>query len=218
MIEFNEIINKFKLNFIRDGISPNEANKAFGKANSADLEYLTDLCGTFSESSIFYKDDDLESLKKYTVPDTVVDFYCNFKPQNLPVLSGGIRLMALESIKEENSSASPSMYFIKYGLLTIATTIGGHVICLDLNKIDNNEPSVVIADYSFCSYNDDLNVIECINVPDEIADNYSDDEPIILSYSLIKSCLPQIATSFSEFLTQLSNEQYENIEAEYLLN
>lgn len=217
MVEFNEIVNKFKLNFIRDGISPNEANKAFGKANPADLEYLTDLFGTFSKSSTFYKEDDLESLKKYNVPDIVVDFYRNFEPQNLPALRGGVRLMALESIKEENSSASPGMYFIKYGLLTIATTIGGHVICLDLNQINNNEPSVVIADYSFCSYNDDLNVIECINVPDEIADSYSDDEPIILSYSLMKSCIPQIATSFSEFLTKLANEEYEDIETEYLL-
>ncbi|MEZ2737355.1 hypothetical protein, partial [Aneurinibacillus aneurinilyticus] len=96
--------------------------------------------------------------------------------------------------------------------------IGGHVICIDLNRINNNEPSVVIADYSFCSYNDELDVIECINVPDEIADNYSDDEPIILSYSLIKNCLPQISVSFSDFLTNLANEKYEDIETEYLLS
>ncbi|MEZ2737445.1 hypothetical protein, partial [Aneurinibacillus aneurinilyticus] len=84
MVKLNKIVNKFKINFVKNGIDPDEVNKAFGKANLDDLECLTDLFGVFSKSSTFYKEDDLETLKKYNVPDVVVDFYRNFEPQNLP--------------------------------------------------------------------------------------------------------------------------------------
>lgn len=164
----------------------------------------------------FYKENDLENLKSFLIPETIGNFYRDFEPQNLPALSGGIRLLGLEQIKKENASAVPSMFLVKFGLLTVATTIGGNVICLDLNAIKNGEPRILIADHSFCSYNDDLNVVECVIVPDDIADNYSDDEPIVLTYNLIKSCLPQIADSFSDFLIKLANEEYIDIENEYL--
>jgi hypothetical protein len=124
-------------------------------------------------------------------------------------LSGGIRLLDLEEMKVENSSAAPGMYLLKYGLLTIATTIGGHAICLDLNT---KQPCVVMADHAFCSYNDDLKLVECVLVPDEIAESYADDEPIVLSYALIKQCLPEIAASYQDFLLKLSNESYEDMD------
>jgi len=44
-----------------------------------------------------------------------------------------------------NSNLSQGAYLIKYGLITIATTISGNSICLDLNKVVNGEPRVVYA-------------------------------------------------------------------------
>ncbi|WP_167397446.1 SMI1/KNR4 family protein [Lysinibacillus mangiferihumi] len=216
MKKFTKIIERFEQNIIRDGLEANEAKEAFGQAKPDDLNNFTLLYETFAKWSAFYEEKDLENLKSYSIPETIVTFYRNFEPQNLPALSGGIRLLGLEQIKEENASAVPSMFFVKFGLLTVATTIGGNVICLDLNEIKNDEPSVLIADHSFCSYNDDLDVIECVIVPDDIADNYSDDEPIVLTYDLIKRCLPQVADSFSDFLNKLANEEYVDIENEYL--
>lgn len=216
MKKFTKIIERFEQNIIRDGQEANEAKQAFGQAKPDDLNNITLLYETFTKCSAFYKENDLENLKSYSIPETIVTFYRDFEPQNLPALSGGIRLFGLEQIKEENASAAPSMFLVKFGLLTVATTIGGNVICLDLNAIKNDEPRVLIADHSFCSYNDDLDVVECIIVPDDIADNYSDDEPIVLTYNLIKSCLPQVADSFSDFLIKLANEEYVNIENEYL--
>ncbi|MED4726903.1 hypothetical protein P9597_01905 [Aneurinibacillus migulanus] len=215
-MEFAKIITKFHRNFMRDGMAQEDVNKAFQQANTADLNSLLDLYGTYSESSSAYTKNELEDLKKYTVPDSVVAFYSNHEPHLVPTLSGGIRLMNLESIKVENSSAAPSMYLLKFGLLTIATTIGGHAICLDLDSTNDSQPRVVIADQAFCSYNDDLQVVECVLVPGDIAENYAVDEPILLSNTLIKQCLSEIAPSFREFLKNLSNESYENIEDDFL--
>lgn len=216
MKKFTKVIERFEQNLIRDGHEADEAKQAFGQAKPDDLNNITLLYETFTKWSAFYKENDLEDLKSFLVPETIVTFYRDFEPQNLPALSGGIRLLGLEQIKEENASAAPSMFLVRFGLLTVATTIGGNVIWLDLNVIKNDEPRALIADHSFCSYNDDLNVVECVIVPDDIADNYSDDEPIVLTYDLIKSCLPQVADSFSDFLIKLANEDYENIENEYL--
>lgn len=216
-MDYSQIINKFQRNFVRDGMNPDKVKGSFREANIEDLNYLLDLHGTYSESSLFYEKDALEELKNFTVNKTVIEFYRKYEPHNLPTLSGGIRLLALESIKVENASVSPSMHLLKFGLLTIATTIGGHAICLDLNTENNNEPRVVIADQVFCSYNEDLDLVECVIVPDSVAQNYTDDEPIILSYSLIEQCLPEIAVSFSEFLANLSNEIYENVEDDFLI-
>lgn len=216
MKQFTNIIQRFEKSIIRNGLKPNEAKEAFSQAKPEDLNDFTLLYETYAKWSAFYKEKDLENLKSYSLPETIVAFYRDYEPQNFPALSGGIRLLRLEQIKEENASATPSMFLIKYGLLTVATTIGGNVICLDLNEIKNDEPRVLIADQAFCSYNDDLDIVECVIVPDDIADNYSDDEPIVLTYDLIKSCLPQIADSFSDFLMKLANEEYEDIENEYL--
>lgn len=213
MKKFAKIIERFEQNIIRDDV---EAKRAFGQAKPDDLKNITLLYETFAKWSAFYKENDLESLKSFSISETIVTFYRDFEPQNLPALSSGIRLLGLEQIKKENASAVPSMFLVKFGVLTVATTTGGNVICLDLNSIKNDEPRVLIADHSFCSYNDDLDVIECVIVPDDSADNYSDNEPIVLTYDLIKSCLPQVADSFSDFLLKLANEEYVDIENVYL--
>lgn len=217
MPDLNSTVQKIKKNLLRNGMGFAEVNEAFGVGEPSKLSYLTDLFRTFSYWSNFYKDDELEGLKKFTVPEVVLDFYRNFEPQYLPILNGGVNLLGLEAIKEENASAIPSMYLLKFGLLTMATTIGGNVICIDLNG-NSDDPRVVVADYTFCSFNEELNVIECINVSDSIADNYLDNEPIVLTYDLIKECLPQIANSFSQFLRKIAEEEFENIERDYLIN
>jgi hypothetical protein len=214
MIDYEVLTAKIKLNSIKNGSHPNDIK--FGEAKISDLTYLTDLYDTYSYWSQFYRDNDLESLRGLKVPQSVVEFYAHFEPKSLPLLNGGIGLLDLAGIKEENSSGSPGLYLIKYGIITVATTIGGHSICLDINHLNDGEPRVIIIDYTFCTFNDDLDIIECLNGIEDIEKEYGDEEPIILSYEIVKKCCSEIAATFSEFLKKISNEEYPDLEDKYI--
>lgn len=214
----NEIVNKIRSNLLNSGISKNEVNAAFGLAINEDLKYISDLFETYSYWSQFYKKIDLSNLRYINMPEVVLDFYQNYEPKRLPMLNGDIKLLGLNALKEENSSAAPGMYLIKYGVITFATTIGGHAICLDLNEINDGEPRVIICENTYCSYNEDLNGVEIVNLLDDVSQRYGEDEPIMLSYELIKECLPEISRTFTGFLRNIADEVYINIEEEYLNN
>lgn len=216
MKDINEIVNTIKLNLINEGISKNEVDTAFGFAQREDLKYISELFETYVSWSSYYQEFELNYLKNVTVPEVIINFYRNFEPKRLPILNGGINLLGLNAIKEENSSAAPGMYLIKYGVITFATTIGGNAICLDLNETSGGEPRVIICDYTFCSHNEDLSGVEIVNVPDAVSQRYDADEPIMLSYELIKECLPEVCKTFSGFLRNIAKKVYNNIEEEYL--
>jgi len=216
MENYNMIIEKFKYSYLKNGLIEEDINKFFRKASDSDLEYLTDLFKTYSFSSQFYSEDDLENLKILTVPKKVIAFYKENEPQNMPILKSSVRLLSLNSIRDENSSGEPSMYLVKYGIIAIATTIGGNVICLDINELNDDEPRVLIVENQFCAYNDDLNCVEIISAPDDIVEEYDDDEPIELTYKNIKRCVTEVAKTFSEFMYKLANDEYSNIEKMFL--
>jgi hypothetical protein len=77
-MDFDQIINHFQRNFVRDGMDAQTVKEAFGEAQAHRLDYLIDLYGTYRESSSFYKSRDLEALKDYSVPDPIVTFYRYF--------------------------------------------------------------------------------------------------------------------------------------------
>lgn len=216
MENYKMIIEKFKYSYLKDGLIEEDTNKFFRKASDSDLEYLANLFKTYSFSSQCYSEDDLENLKELRIPKKVIDFYKDNEPQNMPILKSGVRLLSLKSIRDENSSGEPSMYLVKYGIIAIATTIGGNVICLDINDLNDDEPRVLIVENQFCCYNDDLNCVEIINAPDNVIEEYDDDEPIELTYKNIKRCITEVAKTFSEFMYKLANDEYSNIEKMFL--
>lgn len=213
MIDYEVLTAKIKSNLIKEGSHPDDIE--FGKAKQSDLSYLTDLYGTYSYWSEFYRDDALETLKNYKVPESVIEFYSNYEPKWLPILNGDIRLSDLEGIKDLNSSGPPGVYLIKFGIIAFATTIGGHSICMDLNQLNNGEPRIIIVDHTFCSYNEYYDQIECVNGVDVIEEEYGD-ELIPLSYYVINKCWPEITATFSEFISKIANEEFSDIEDEFL--
>lgn len=216
MGNYPTVVREIQNNLIRQGADKETVSEAFGNGQNEKLNYIKELYNTYSKYSQLYKEEDLQNLKNITTPHGILEFYENFEPKNLPILAGGITLLDLESIKNENSSAAPGMYLIKYGVIVFATTVGGHAICMDLNDIHNDEPCILICDYTFCSFNDDLAGVEVVNLPEDIANNYAPDEPIMLSYELIKKCLPEISKTFSGFIEGIANEIFSDIEKEYL--
>ena len=107
--------------------------------------------------------------------------------------NAGIYLLDLEAIKDENSSDAGGGVLLKYGLITIATTIGGDLVCIDLNDMKNNDPKVVIIEHWSCCSVDSV-------------ENYED----------VQEIEHLISETFSEFLWKLSGDEYEDFEDTYL--
>lgn len=204
MSEYKGIIEKIKLYLQRRGIEKECIEKSFVPCTDEHrLAALSKLYDFYSKwSAIFLEEDEeLVELKDYELPESVLNFYRDYEPNELPCLEGGIYLLNLEGIKDENSNSSPGAYLIKYGLVTIAITIGGNAICLDLNWIANGEPRVVYADNSWFSFNDEERKVEFSFYPFDI-----EEEDEFLTHSIIKKYLPQISQSFHGFLEMLSSE------------
>lgn len=168
-----------------------------------DLEVITNLFKTYSFSNSVYDEDELTNLSNYNVPEIVIDFYKKFSTLDGIDFGGDVNFLSLKGIKHENSELTPGALLIKYGLLTIATTTGGNVICLDLNSINDEEPRVVIADRTIFA---DKKII-VFKDGTMIKEN--------LSYKVIKKYVVEINSTFTGFLEMLINEEIDDVE-EYL--
>lgn len=222
---YDEIINKFKNKIIKDGMDEQDLTYIFSKASNDEMEVLTDLYKTFSYWSSTYEDEELICLKNYKVPDKVLQFYKEYNPIGNPMIFGGINLFGLNSIKEYNSTAFPDSYLIKYGLIVIGNTIGGNLICLDLNSIINDEPRVIGVDHTivYCSEEHGRPEIVARELSDEEIEQLENgtikEEELTewLSYENLIKYTPEISKTFSEFLFDLANEdsKFEDIESSY---
>jgi hypothetical protein len=214
--EYSTIIQKIQNSLLLKGYNQNDIAEAFGPAKEEKLHYLTDLFGTFAHCTEFYTEDDYINLTQIQLPDSIINFYRESEPHYLPILNGGIRLLGLDAIKDENCTGAPGMYLIRFGVLVFATTIGGNAICMDLQEIKGDSPRIVICESNFCSYNEDCHCVEAVWLPDEIAAKYEPDEPVVLTYELLKKCLPEVSPSFGSFLLSIANNQYTDIEEQFL--
>ncbi|EQB90157.1 hypothetical protein J2Z44_001714 [Clostridium punense] len=222
---YNDIIIKFRSRFLENGRSEEEINNTFIKAKTQEIEIMKNLYDTYVSSSSFYEDEDLRCLKNYEVPEKVIYFYKEYNPKGNPMLFGGINLFDLNTIREYNSTAFPDAYLIKYGIAVIGNTIGGNLICLDLNCVTNGEPRVIGVDHTIIYCSDEH------NKPEVVASEISEEEIKLLeagvikeedliewlSYETLVKYTPVIAETFSQFLLALSNEdaEFEDIENEY---
>lgn len=191
-MDYTKVVERFRRVFEKNGAIEDKEYPWFKQADSEQLNYLTELYETFSYWTRIYLNGELESLKNYRVPQSVIDFYAQCEPKGIPMTNAGIYMCDLETIKNENSSSSGGV-LLKYGLITIATTIGGELICIDLNHMKNDEPKVVIIEQSYCY-----------------------DAADIESYEYVCEIEHLISESFSEFIWKLSGDEYEDFEDTYL--
>lgn len=191
-MDYAKVVERFKKVFEGNGAVEDSEYPWFGQADKEQLTYLTDLYKTFQYWTQIYLDDELEALKDYKIPQSVIDFYAQYEPKDIPITNAGIYLLDLEAIKAENSTAGGGV-LLKYGLVTIATTIGGELVCIDLNDMKNDEPKVVIIEH-WC----------CCDVSD------------VESYEYVCEIEHLVAESFSEFIWKLSGDEYEDFEDTYL--
>jgi len=192
-MDYEKLMERFKNTFAKNGVTEELAGPFFGKADEEEIKYMTDLYSTFSYQSAVYLDGELETLKNYTMPKSVVDFYSMYEPKNDPMTNAGIRLCDLRTFMEENSCDGGGGVLIKYGVFTIAVTIGGELVCIDLNNMVNDEPRVVI-----------FNNWECCDVDG------------INSYEDIQKIEHLVSESFSEFLWKYSGDEYDEFEDTFL--
>jgi hypothetical protein len=197
---FEEIVKSIEAQITVDENCRDDKGHLFKKPSEKELEVLTNLYQTYSHSSSVYNEEELETLKSYTLPEKVVEFYKEFSPSVGIFLDCGVTLLSLEDIKRENSEFAPGAYIVKYGVVTIATTTGGNAICIDLNALTDGEPGVLIADQSI------LNSNYITVFPNGVIQEYE------LSYEVIRKFAPEISNTFTGFLKMLANREVDDVE------
>lgn len=222
---YNDIVNRFKNKFLEEGRSQEEIKNIFTKAKNEEIEIMENIYMTYSYWSSVYEEEELICLKNYKVPKKVVQFYEENNPKGNLMLSNGVNLFDLNTIKEYNSTAFPDAYLIKYGVMVIGNTVGGNLICLDLNCLTNDEPRVIGIDHTIIYCSDEKNKPEVVarTLSEEeiklLEEGLIKDEDLIewLSYETLVKYTPEISKTFTEFLFVLSDEnsRNEDIEGKY---
>jgi len=128
------------------------------------------------------------------------------------MLDSYVNLLDIEAIFREKEDHEPGCYLAEYGVFVIAVTVGGNVVCLDTNDVTDGDAAILISNLDFCMYNDEKDIVEAVDIPDDVYDDYSGNGPILLNYDIIKRSLPKIADSFYEFMLKLSKNEYDDIE------
>lgn len=173
-----------------------------------DIESVENLFGIATEAQ-------LKQLRELMGSDAykVIEFYESYQPIDVPMLPCYLSLLDIDSIIEENTYGEPGKYLAKYGVFTFGVTVGGNVVCIDTNNVNNGDPVVLIADSGFCYYDEDEDEVVVALIPDEVEDKFDLSEETILDYESIKLCLKEISHSFVDFLIKLSEGQYDDIES-----
>ncbi len=166
----------------------NEEKKLFVKATDEQLKSLVNLIGEEATE--------------------VISFYRDYQPYEMPMLDCYLALCDIEGMIEENTSVDTGKYLSDYNIFVFAVTIGGDIVCIDTNNMQNGDPSVLAFSSSFCIYNDMTGMVEIVDYPDDLD---VDDIPEF-NYENIVKCGYQIENSFARFMTKLSQNEYEDIE------
>lgn len=190
IMNYDDVMKRLKIVFERNGAKEDKENPFFQKAKLEDLECLLHVYDYFTHWTNIYLNDELAVIKDLVIPTYIIDFYKNYEPCHQPMTEAGIYLFDLKRIQEENSNS----VLLKYKLLTIACTIGGDSVCLDLNQ---EEPSVVLIDHTEIPFVEEV-------------------EKYFPTYDDIKSIIHLVSESFREFLWKYSGDEYGDLEDEYL--
>lgn len=179
----------------------------FKKASSADMEVLVNLHDMCLSQSAIWRGKDLEELLDLKIPESVIHFYQEMNPSNAPMNDAGISLADLKKIRDEYSKLEPGCYFIRFGLLVIATTIGGNPIIVDL--YDENA-AVFICEYNLLTYEEENGQPTLyFSFPSQSLQNQYGCENIPVNHQTLLQCMTPIETSFEIFITKLSRNEYD---------
>ena len=101
---------------------------------------------------------DIESLRKLNLPNTIIDFYNEFEPKDLCEIDF-IRLHSILDIALENSEMIPGCEISRHGFIVFASTSYGDAYCFDLTELsDSLVPKIVLIphdiDFTAISRND----------------------------------------------------------------
>lgn len=200
-MDYSFAINKFKKMLKYKGLSEVEIEVILKKAKEKDVVILEDLYNSMAETSIVYSEDELSDIKKYSIPDEIIEFYKKYEPNDLPYLSGYIDLLSIKEIKYVNTTIAPSAYLLRYGLLTIALTGEGDAIVIDLNNINKGQARILFCSAKWFKFNEMLRKVNVSSYFLGISNAY-------LSDNIIKNKLPVIEETFYDFVLGLSEEKY----------
>ena len=95
----------------------------------------------------------------------VIEFYRDYEPVQIPMLPCYLNLLDIDGIMEENTCGEPGMHLAKYGVYTIGVTVGGNVVCIDTNDVNNGDATVVMFDSNFCYYDDEKEMVRIGYIP-----------------------------------------------------
>lgn len=193
-------INKFKKMLRDKGLAEVEIEVMLKRAKDIDIMTLKNLYESMAEMSIVYSEDELEDIKKYSIPDGIIDFYKQYEPNDLPYLSGYIDLLSIKEIRYVNTTIAPSAYLLRYGLLTIAMTGEGDVIMMDLNNINDGQPRILFGNVNWFNFNEMIRKVSVSSYSLGLSNAY-------LSENIIDK-LPVMEESFYDFIIGLSEEKY----------
>lgn len=200
-MDYSFAINKLKKMLRDKGLAEVEIEVMLKKAKETDIAVLENLYNSMAEMSIVYSEDELADIRKYSIPDEIIDFYKKYEPNDLPYLSGYIDLLNIKEIKYVNTTMAPAAYLLRYGLLTIALTGEGDVIVMDLNNINKGQPRILFGSDKWFNFNEMIRKVNVSSYFLGISNAY-------LSDNIIKNKLPVIEETFYDFIIGLSEEKY----------
>lgn len=145
-------------------------------------------------------------------PVEFIEFYRENQPNSIPGLRSNTILLNVDGILEENTDLAPGTYLSKLGIYVFAVTIGGNVICIDINDMENGDPVVLIVDHSFCYCESDDSEIEIVNLPSYINESDLLDEDFEFTHQNVRKFVYKIEDSFVRFMERYSLNQYDDLE------
>lgn len=179
----------------------------FEKASELELAVLTQLYDTCLAHSAVWAEHDIAHLRQLTIPESMVQFYQEWNPTNVPMNDAGLYLADLNRIRQEYTQLVPGCYLIKFGFMVIATTIGGNPILADLYDA---HAAISICDHNLLSLEQEHGqaVLRYVFPPETLREQYGEN-PIPVNRETLAQCLVPIEKSFEDFMTKLSRNEYE---------
>lgn len=189
--KYNEISRKIEKN-LKSLFNESSSEELFTQTSERQINKLVNLVGAS--------------------PVKFIDFYRENQPNSIPGLRSNTILLNVDGILEENTDRAPGVYLSKLGIFVFAVTIGGNVICIDINDMENGDPVVLLIDHSFCYCDSDDSEIEIVNLPSYINESDFLDEDFEFNYKNVRKFVYKIENSFVRFMEKYSLNQFDDLE------